>query len=110
MRPQNIGFVSTRFGGTDGVSLESSKWAEVLWHHKHVSYWYGGKLDRDPSVSMAVPEVFFGHPENQLIDKASFGVLRRTADLTRKINDLAEFLKQTLYDFVERFSTRSPTC
>lgn len=104
LRPQNIGFVSTRFAGTDGVSLESSKWAEVLWHHKHVSYWYGGKLDRDPSVSMEVPEAFFGNPENLLIDKGSFGVLRRSADLTRKINDLAEFLKRTLYDFVERFS------
>ena len=27
---KNIGFVSTRFSGTDGVSLESSKWAEVF--------------------------------------------------------------------------------
>ena len=25
-----IGFVSTRFHGTDGVSLEASKWANVL--------------------------------------------------------------------------------
>ena len=25
---RNIGFVSTRFAGTDGVSLETSKWAE----------------------------------------------------------------------------------
>jgi len=27
---KNIGFVSTRFAGTDGVSLESSKWANVF--------------------------------------------------------------------------------
>ena len=27
---RNIGFVSTRFAGTDGVSLETKKWAEVL--------------------------------------------------------------------------------
>ena len=57
MRPQNIGFISTRFAGTDGVSLESSKWAEVLWHHKHVSYWFGGKLDRADDISMEVPEI-----------------------------------------------------
>ena len=104
MDPQNIGFLSTRFAGTDGVSLESSKWAEVLWHHKHVSYWYAGKLDRADDISMEVPEAFFGHPENLEIDKKSFGTLQRSADTTRKINDLAEFLKRTIYDFVERFS------
>jgi hypothetical protein len=27
---KNIGFVSTRFAGTDGVTLESSKWAEIM--------------------------------------------------------------------------------
>ena len=26
----NIGFVSTRFAGTDGVSLEADKWADIL--------------------------------------------------------------------------------
>ncbi|HUT71589.1 MAG TPA: hypothetical protein VMW89_13030 [Desulfatiglandales bacterium] len=29
-RIKNIGFVSTRIAGTDGVSLEIQKWAEVL--------------------------------------------------------------------------------
>ena len=27
---QNIGFISTRIAGTDGVSLEIEKWTEVL--------------------------------------------------------------------------------
>ena len=27
---KNIGFISTRFSGTDGVTMETSKWAEVL--------------------------------------------------------------------------------
>ena len=35
---KNIGFVSTRFAGQDGVSLESAKWAEVLWEDRHVSF------------------------------------------------------------------------
>lgn len=103
MRPQNIGFVSTRFAGTDGVSLESAKWAEILWHHKHVSYWYAGKLDRHPDISMTVPEAFFGHPENLAINKEAFGRLRRSPDLTRRINDMAALLKRSLYDFVEQY-------
>lgn len=104
IQPQNIGFISTRFAGTDGVSLESSKWAEVLWHHKHVSYWYAGKLDRAKDISMEVPEAFFGHPENLEINRKAFGTMQRSADTTRKINELAEFLKRRLYDFVEQFS------
>ncbi|MBT4866390.1 MAG: glycosyltransferase family 4 protein [Planctomycetaceae bacterium] len=104
MNPQHIGFVSTRFSGTDGVSLESSKWAQVLWDHRHVSYWFAGELDRDPAISMLVPEAHFSHPEVLAIGKQAFGQLKRESDLTRKINELADFLKRTIYDFVERFS------
>jgi glycosyltransferase involved in cell wall biosynthesis len=103
MRSQHIGFVSTRFSGTDGVSLESSKWAQVLWDHRHVSYWYAGKLDRDPAISMEVPEAWFGHSEVMAINEMAYGRLKRTADLTRKINELSDFLKRTIYDFVEKF-------
>jgi glycosyltransferase involved in cell wall biosynthesis len=101
---QNIGFVGTRFAGTDGVSLESSKWAQILWDHKHVSHWYCGKSDRDPGVSVVVPEAYFGHPEVEYISRQAFGALKRSPALTTKINDLAAYLKRTLYDFVERFS------
>ncbi len=103
MEQRNIGFVSTRFAGTDGVSLESAKWAEVLWHHGHVSFWYAGKLDRDPAISMLVPEAYFKHPENEEINERVFGATCRSRDVTRKITALAEFLKRTLYEFVERF-------
>lgn len=104
MRPQNIGFVSTRFAGTDGVSLESSKWAQILWDHRHVSYWFAGKLDRDARVSMLVPEAYFGHPDNVAINEEAFGTLRRSPQLTRRIYEMAEFLKQQLYEFVGEYS------
>ncbi len=102
MDRQRLGFISTRFAGTDGVSLESAKWAQVLWDHRHTSYWYAGKLDRDPGTSMHVPEAYFAHPANMEINELAFGNMRRTPDLTRKINALADYLKGTLYDFVER--------
>ena len=102
-RAQRIGFVATRFAGTDGVSLESAKWAKVLWDYKHVSHWYAGKLDRDLSISMLVPEAYFGDPGNTWINERAFGQLTRSPELTRKIYELSEFLKGTLYDFVEQF-------
>jgi len=101
--PERIGFLSTRFAGTDGVSLESAKWAEVLWLDEHVSFWYGGVLDRSADVSMCVPEAYFGHPENDWINKQVWGKTHRSPNVTRRIHDLAEFLKGTIYDFVKKF-------
>ncbi len=102
--PQNIGFVSTRFAGTDGVSLESAKWAQILWDHQHVSYWYAGKLDREPQISMLVPEAYFYDRDNVWINERAFGVRTRTPELTRKIYEVAEHLKGTLYQFVDQYS------
>ncbi len=103
MPEQRIGFISTRFSGTDGVSLESAKWAQVLWDYRHVSYWYAGKLDRDPSASMLVPEAYFYDRDNVWINERAFGIRQRTPALTRKINEVAAHLKDTLYEFVTKF-------
>lgn len=101
--PERVGFISTRFAGTDGVSLESAKWAEVLWRDAHTSYWYGGVLDRSGGVSMCIPETYFGHPENEWINQRIWGHSHRPPEVTRRIHDLAEYIKGTLYDFVKEF-------
>ena len=99
----NIGFVGTRFAGTDGVSLEAAKWARILWDHRHVSYWYGGKLETDPEISMLVPHAYFGHSDIQWINNRCFGQVTRDPEVTRRILALAEHLKRTLYDFTRKF-------
>ena len=99
--PKNIGFISTRFAGTDGVSLESAKWAEVLWDDRHVSFWYSGKNDRDPGISYCVPEAYFGHPESQWINKQIWGVRTRSRLVSKRIREMADYLKSTIYRFVE---------
>ena len=98
-----IGFVGTRFAGTDGVTLESAKWSQLLWDHKHISYWYGGLLDREDSISMRVPYASFGHPDIKWIHDNSFGRRRRLPELTQRIWHYSEFLKKTLYEFKKRF-------
>ncbi len=99
----NIGFIGTRFAGTDGVSLEAAKWAKILWDHRHVSYWYAGKLDTDPDISMHVPHAYFGHSDIQWINQRCFGQVTREPEVTRRILALAEHLKRTLYDFTRKF-------
>ncbi len=99
----NIGFVSTRFAGTDGVSLESAKWAEILWESRHVSHWYAGELDRDPNFSLLVPEAFFNHEDNVWINDRIWGQTRRDPEVSKRIHLMASYLKGTLYEFVEMY-------
>jgi glycosyltransferase involved in cell wall biosynthesis len=101
---KNIGFVSTRFAGQDGVSLESAKWAEVLWEDRHISYWYSGQSDRNPDISHVVPEAFFGFSENQWINERIWKGDSRDRFVTERIRALADYLKSTLYRFVEKFN------
>ena len=101
---RNIGFVSTRFAGTDGVSLESAKWAKVLWDDQHKSFWFAGKLDRDPKVSMLDPHAHFQHPDIQHIDSKVFGGINRDPVVTDMIHSISGYLRSSLYDFVQRFN------
>ena len=98
-----IGFVSTRFAGTDGVSLESEKWARMLQENGHEVFWFAGQLDRDEAISMLVPEAFFGHPDNEKIGAAVWGRLHRPIEINALIKRMAEHVKSKLYDFTGRF-------
>lgn len=100
---KNIGLVSTRFEGTDGVTLESAKWAQLLWDHEHISYWFAGLLDRHADISMEVPEAYFDHQENRWINDRVFGVQHRTPYITARIHALRDYLKTRLYEFIARF-------
>ena len=93
---KNIGFVSTRFAGTDGVTLEASKWAQVLKSAGHNYFWFAGLLDRKPDRSFLVPEAFFQHEKNRWIDEQIFGKKRRDPAVTDAIYELKTYLKKRL--------------
>lgn len=101
---KNIGFVSTRFAGTDGVTLESSKWAEVLEKNRHRCFWFAGELDRDREKGFLVPEAHFKHERNLYIDKRIFGKQARKLAVTEMIHDLRSLLKDKLYNFIDKFN------
>ena len=100
---RRFGFVSTRFAGTDGVSLEARKWGDVLSQSGYENYWFAGKLDTDASRSMLVPEAFFEHDENLWINSQVFGHRSRSRECTNRIQELKERLKDRLYEFLEKF-------
>ncbi len=98
-----IGFISTRFAGTDGVSLEAAKWAEVLEQEGHRCYWFAGELDRDPSCSHLADEAHFKHPAVNRISEDVFGRTQRDPDTTEMIHTLRACLKKELYSFIRRY-------
>jgi glycosyltransferase involved in cell wall biosynthesis len=101
---QNIGFVSTRFAGTDGVTLEASKWAQVFKSAGHNYFWFAGLLDRSPERCYPVPEAFFQHEKNLWIDRQIFGKKRRDTAVTDAIYELKSFLKKQLKEFISKFN------
>ena len=99
----NVGFISVRFAGTDGVSLETEKWAEVFESEGVQTFYFAGELDRPPERSYLVPEAHFTHPDIKDVYNNSFGVATRDRSVSKKIYQLAIKLKDHLYDFVEKF-------
>ncbi len=104
MRRRNIGFVSFRFAGTDGVSLETTKWATVLERMGHRCYYCGGELETPPECSILLPKAQFKHPEIQEITNNLFDTDTRKPWVTEKIHKLRRELKEGLHEFIERFS------
>ena len=98
-----FGFVSTRFAGTDGVSLETEKWAEVLTAKECPVYYMAGELDTDPEISYLSPKAFFKHAEIVEIQQRLFGEKRRSRSTTRKIHALKEELRDALEAFYQKF-------
>jgi len=101
---KNIGFVSTRFSGTDGVTLEASKWADVFTKNGHNCFWFAGKLDRDMEKSLLVPEAYFQHEKNQWINEQILGKKRRNPSVTQAIHELRSRLKLKLHEFINNFN------
>ena len=98
-----IGFVSTRFKGTDGVSLETIKWQQVLERMGYECFFFSGLSDWAPAKSMVIEEAFFGHPQIDDIQKRCFGKTVRDEELSGEIQDVRYKLKTALYDFVITF-------
>ena len=125
---RRIGFVSTRLAGTDGVSLETSKWVTVLERLGHTCFYFAGRSDWPAERSRVAPEAFFGHdaideimhvafsngwreqvaqtrgnPDIYAIYAQATSRPIRPAIVTQRIHELCERLKQHLYAFVRDF-------
>ena len=127
-KSHHIGFISTRFAGTDGVSLETQKWATVLERMGHKCFYLAGECDRPEKQCHPVPEAFYRHPEIDRINQQAysgswtvtkeareahpeiaelykdfFSIYVRPPQMTRRVNELKEYFKKQLCEFACHF-------
>jgi len=102
-KEKRIGIISTRLAGTDGVSLETAKWAHILEQMGHTCFYFAGELDRPPERSMLVEEAHFAHPEIKDIYSYCFETRLRKLEVTKRIHEIKRLLKDKMYEFIEKF-------
>ncbi len=98
-----IGFISTRFSGLDGVSLETEKWAKILEEEGFQCFYFAGELDRPEEKSFLVKEAHFKHPNILEIYNECFGTDTRKSSVTRNIHETKKRLKNEIVNFVNKF-------
>ncbi len=103
VKQSRIGFVSTRLAGTDGVSLETQKWATILTGLGHECFYFAGECDRPEERSYLVPEAHFNHPEIEALNSDLFDDNARSDETSGKIQALRYHLKRKLYEYVRGF-------
>lgn len=99
----NIGFVSTRLAGTDGVSLETAKWVAVLQRMGHDTYYCAGELEAGGPPGKSLPGMHLRDPQAKALGARAFGSSDPDATLLDDIARLAEPLLSGMHKFVATF-------
>jgi glycosyltransferase involved in cell wall biosynthesis len=99
-----IGFVATRISGSDGVSLEIGKWAEILERMGHTCFYIAGQSDQPEDRSRVIPEAHFMHPVVERISRECFHREIRTPELSELIHEMTWIIKEKLHSAFQKFA------
>ncbi|OQX28943.1 MAG: glycosyl transferase family 1 [Spirochaeta sp. LUC14_002_19_P3] len=102
-KTQNIGFISFRFAGTDGVSLETAKWATVLENMGYNCFFMAGELDTPNEKSFFEQKLHFQDEEIKEIYSLCFSKKQRERSVTNRILQVKEHIKDKIYDFISTY-------
>ncbi|MDF1500072.1 MAG: glycosyltransferase family 4 protein [Anaerolineales bacterium] len=105
-----IGFISFRLAGTDGVSLESAKIAQILDRMGHKIYYFAGEIDSEHvdqdlfsysrSGQMLIDTAHYTHPEIRWITEHAFGSRPDYPELRQRIESTTAQLELALKQFI----------
>jgi len=97
-----IGFVATRLSGTDGVSLEVAKWAQVLGWLGHETFYCAGELGGYTAEGTLIPKMHFLNEEVRRINSRAFGpnADKEPHQLLDEIGLLASELRDSIRKYI----------
>lgn len=101
---QRIGIIATRLAGTDGVSLETAKWINVLTSLGYDCYYFTAESEWPEDRTYLLPEAHFAHPDINSLNKDLFDDYKRFEKTSSKITKIKELIKDHLHQFVDRFN------
>ncbi|GAB4524783.1 MAG: glycosyltransferase family 4 protein [Anaerolineae bacterium] len=99
----NIGFISTRLAGVDGVSLETAKLAQVFEEMGHSCFYCAGEFDGDAKPGWLVPSMHFHDPVARKIHDEVFRNPRPSQDTFKRIYIVADSIRQQIEGFIEEY-------
>ena len=100
-------FVSTRIAGSDGVSLEIEKWAQVLERLGIECYYIAGECDRPSERTAIIDQAHFRHPSILAITEQAFKCGERDLQLTDTIMRQARIIRRQLNQALDSFGIQA---
>jgi len=100
----NIGFISTRLAGVDGVSLETKKLVDVLTEAGHTCYYCAGELEHDSVEGYLVPKMHFADEEILSLTQQAFASPNPPREVIQRIYEIADELRPEIAKFVEMYN------
>lgn len=99
-----IGFIATRLNGTDGVSLEVEKWAQVLQRLNHEIFYCAGELGGYASQGTLIPKLHFAHQSIFHLSQKAFesGDLIDAEQVCDEIYLTADEIRAPLREFIRK--------
>ncbi|MFW5708839.1 MAG: glycoside hydrolase family 125 protein, partial [Chloroflexota bacterium] len=101
--PMNIGFISTRLAGVDGVSLETAKMVQVLEEMGHQCFYIAGEFDSTAKPGWLVPSMHFYDPVAHSIHDEVFRNPNPSPKTFRRIYSIADNIRNELMAFIEEY-------
>ena len=99
----NVGFVSTRFSGIDGVSLEAAKWAEVIDGFGHHCFWFAGESNRREEITFLEERAHFKIGLNEHINGCVYSDTKQLCDINKVIVKEKNALLRALFLFLDQY-------
>jgi len=94
---RRIAFIATRLAGTDGVTLETRKWATVLGKLGYECLLVAGELEAHTGRTHRIKEAAFTHPDVAKIQRECFGRSTRSRGLSKRIDESLLRIKGQIY-------------